>query len=183
MQVYMLLTHYLQMRFFNDQPGALLICEFDYEIIGSPPDVTAETVIHTRQKDLEDSLRTHGINFYMSMKIRKCDPRPEFGVSDLDLPHKELLVRRLKEIAFQEEEYIQVRLEVGNFPPEHDYGVQSELGLTRWSLRLKFQKSPVPSLEKWNEAYQNMAESQHWEADVNWFSRKLRGSNGWTFTG
>ncbi|PVI02937.1 hypothetical protein DM02DRAFT_653084 [Periconia macrospinosa] len=169
------------MRFVNDQqPGALLICEFDWEIYGGE----GEATIDTRQKDLEDSLRTHGRDFVISMKIRKCAPRENWDVVLPNLPHKELLIRRLKEVTFEEEEYLGARLEVGNFPPEFDSNMDGKsLGLTRWGLRLKFDKSPVPSLDKWNKEYENMAESQHWEKQTNWFSRKLRGSGGWNFTG
>lgn len=175
----------LQMGFFSDGPGYLLICEFDWEILSEPPDATADTIIDTRQKDLEDSLRTRWVEFFISIKIRKCAPREEFGVSDINVPHKELLIERLKEVAFEEEEYINVKLEVGNFPPQYDHSYDAEKkGLTRWGLRLVFQKSPVPSLDKWNEGYLNMAESQHFEAEVNWFSRYLRTpSDGWKFSG
>jgi hypothetical protein len=176
-----------QIRMGNDQPGALLLCEFDWEIMYDEADaskVTRETIIDTRQKDLEDSLRTRRTKFMISIKIRKCEPRKEFIAFGPDADLKAALLRRLKDVAFEEEEWIDAKLEVGNFPPEDEHGVEEKaLGLMRWALRLSFNQSPIPPLEKWNEEFHPMVESMHWERLTNWYSRKLRGSDGWNFTG
>jgi hypothetical protein len=148
----------------------------------------AETVIDTRQRDLEDSLHTRQLaKFNLVIKLRNCQPREEFGdFRTLDL--KASLLRRLKETAFEEEEYLLVDLELGNFPPDCDTNSPNSdaFGRTRWGLRLSFRdKSPIPALDKWQEKYHNMVESQYWESETNWFSRKLRdrSNDGWTFTG
>jgi hypothetical protein len=176
-----------QLKLFNDQPGSLLVCEFDWEIDNyDAQKAKAETIINTYQKDLEDSLRTRQVaKFNLTIKLRNCEPREEFGdFGTLDL--KASLLRRLKETAFEEEEDLLVDLEVGNFPPDYDTNSPNSdaFGQTRWGLRLSFRyKSPIPALDKWHEDYHNMVESQFWESETNWFSRKLRGrsTDGWTF--
>ncbi|KAF2702767.1 hypothetical protein K504DRAFT_539451 [Pleomassaria siparia CBS 279.74] len=171
----------------NDQPGELLICEFDWEIDSeSPQNAKAETIVDTHQKDLEDSLRLRQVaKFYINIKLRHCEPRKQFGFSGR-FSIKDSLSRRLKKTAFEQEEYIWVYLEVGNFPPAHDTNPVNgdEFGQTRWGLRLSFPRgSPIPSLDKWNEAYHLMVQSQYWEGQTNWFSRKLHGRSidGWKF--
>ncbi|KAG8169548.1 hypothetical protein KVR01_000293 [Diaporthe batatas] len=164
------------LKFSNDQPGALLACEFSWEF-GEP--TTSQMLVDTRQKDLEDSLRTRQLGrFRIDVTLRDCQPREEFGCSkEMDI--KEAISRRLKETAFEEESFF-VRLEVGNFSPDSDTSLpgSEQYGRTRWALRLAFDRSPAPSREKWHDGFQGMLEAMNLESETNWFSRKLDGS--WT---
>src|ERR1041384_1738231 len=104
MQSPTLLTFHWQLKLCNNQPGALLVCEFDWEIdTYDARKAKAETIIDTRQKDLEDSLSTRqAAKFNISVKFRNRIPRKEFGdFGKLDL--KAPLMRRLKEAAFEEQ--------------------------------------------------------------------------------
>lgn len=150
---------YPQLKLSNDQPGALLAYEFAWEFnenFDGP--WRAEMIVETRQKDLEDSLRTRQVAvFTIGIKIRNCQPWEEFGVGSFDV--KEALSRRMKETAFEQETFF-VRLEVGNFPPQHDtnHSDSEAYGKTSWGLRSSFQnKSPSPPRDRWHDSFQGDA--------------------------
>lgn len=171
-----------QFKLFNDMPGSLLICEFDWEFNPDPE----LGVIDTHQTNLEDSLKTRRLaSFDIDITIRNRQPREEFGVpGTVDV--KEELSRRLKKSAFEEEEILMLRLDLGNFAPlnEHYDPNGNDFGKTRYALRLSFtNKSPIPSRDKWNDYYQPMLEGMNWEKETTWFNRKLRdpSSNEWAF--
>lgn len=166
-----------QLQLLNDQPGTLLVCEFDWAFnTYNPRDATADAVVNVQYKSLEDSLRTRRVaHFSLEMKIRRSKPRAEFanfGYQDLE----GALARRLTDEAFEEEEYFAVDLKAGNFAPDHDTNdpKSAAFGRTRWGLRLSFRnKSPVPSLSKWKQEFHGMVEAQNWEACTKWYSQRL----------
>ncbi|KAF3766685.1 hypothetical protein M406DRAFT_355329 [Cryphonectria parasitica EP155] len=165
------------LKLLSDGPGTLLVCEFDWEFnedYNGPG--TAEKKVDTRQEDLEDSLRTRQIaEFAIDIKFRNSQPREEFGFGSIDIEAANS--RRLKETAYEQETFF-VRLEVGNFPAQHDTNPPDSeaYGKTRWAQRLSFQnKSPIPPRDRWRDSFQGMLEAMNWEIETNWFSHKLRG--------
>lgn len=163
----MTLTPSSKLKLLNDQPGALLVCEFGWALhTYNERHTKADTIIDTQYKGLENSLRTRQVaSFSLELKLRKTKSRKEFGNFD-NLDVEESLVRRLKEEAFEEEEYFDVILEAGNFAPDHDtnHPESDEYGLNRWVLRLSFYpRSPIPSIDKWQENYHGMVEAQNWQ--------------------